>query len=325
MRAVLVNKPGGVEELVLVERPRPIPGPDQLLVRNFATALNRADLLQRRGLYPPPAGESEILGLEFAGEVDEVGANVSGFARSDRVFGLLAGGGYAEYVVVHHGLAMRIPDQLSFDAAASVPEAFYTASESLFHLGRLAPGNVVLIHAGASGVGSAAVQLARAVGATVVATVSSAAKAETCQKLGATRAVVHSQEDFRTVVREVSGGRGADVVVDLVGARHWEMSLECLADGGRLVVVGLLGGSKVALDLGKVLFRRLEILGTALRIRSLADKLAMTRRFEERVLPLLEKGEVRAVIDRVYSLEEVRAAHERMEANLNTGKIVLRM
>jgi len=325
MRAVIAKKPGGVEVLEIIDMPRPHCGPDQILVRNFATALNRADLLQRRGLYPPPVGESEVLGLEFAGEVDTVGADVKGFSRSDRVFGLLAGGGYAEYVAVHHALAVPIPDTLSFDAAASIPEAFYTASESLFHLGRLSRGDVALIHAGASGVGSAAIQLAWACGARVVATTSSPEKAQLCLDLGAARAVVHSEEDFSEAVREVSGGSGAGVVLDLVGAKHWERSVACLAEGGRLLVVGLVGGSRVSVDLGVVLRRRLQILGTALRVRSLEDKIAITQRFRERVLPLLERGEVRAVIDRVYPLEEVRSAHERMEANLNKGKIVLRM
>ncbi len=325
MRAVIVQLPGGPECLQIVERPRPVPGPSELLVRNFATALNRADLLQRRGLYPPPPGDSEVLGLEFAGEVAEVGSRVSGFQRGDRVFGLVGGGAYAEFLTVRYEMAVPIPDTFSFEAAAAVPEVFYTAGECLLELARLERGDVVLVHAGASGVGSAAIQLARATGALVVATVGSARKVDLCLRLGAARVVQYKDEDFRGAVNEVSGGRGADVVLDLVGAKHWDRSLECLREGGRLLVVGMVGGSRVSLDLWQVLRRRLQILGIAMRGRGIDDKIAIARRFRERVLPLLERGEIRPVLDRVFPLEEVRSAHERMEANLNEGKIVLRM
>ncbi len=325
MRAVIAPRPGGPEVLQIVDRPTPVPGPSDLLIRNFATALNRADLLQRRGLYPPPPGDSDILGLEFAGEIAEIGSDVPGFRRGDRVFGLVGGGGYAEFLTVRHEMAVPISDTLSFDAAAAVPEAFYTADECLFELGRLERGSVVLVHAGASGVGSAAIQIARAAGALVVTTVGSSDKADLCRGLGASKVVLYKDEDFREAVREASNGLGADVVLDLVGAKHWERNLECLRKGGRLLIVGLLGGSKVSLDLAQVLHHRLQILGTAMRGRTLDDKIAITRRFRERVLPMLERGEVRPVIDTVYPLDEVRSAHERMEANRNQGKIVLRM
>ncbi len=325
MRAVVAREPGGVDVLEIVDLPRPVPGPLEVLVRNFAAALNRADLLQRRGLYPPPPGDSDILGLEFAGEVAECGAGVRGLRRGDRVFGLVGGGGYAELLKVDHRLAVAIPDNLSYDAAAAVPEAFYTANESLFTLGRLAAGDVAVIHAGASGVGSAAIQLARARGAAVVATAGTAEKLEMCRLLGAARAVNYKEEDFAGAVRQFSSGRGADVILDLVGARHWENNVSCLREGGRLIVVGLVGGAKVTADLGVILRRRLQVIGTAMRVRSLEDKIEITRRFAEGVLPLLAAREVKPVIDSVYPLEEVRAAHERMEANLNAGKIVLRM
>jgi tumor protein p53-inducible protein 3 len=318
MRAVIAKQPGGVEVLEIVERPRPTPGPSQLLVRNFASALNRADLLQRRGLYPPPPGDSDVFGLEFAGEVAEAGSEARGFRRGDRVFGLTGGGGHAEFLTVDHRMAVPIPDTLSYDAAAAVPEAFYTANEALFTLGRLVEGEVALVHAGASGVGSAAIQLARAAGATVVATAGTAEKVALCLKLGAARAVNHREADFGTVARDV------DLIVDLVGAKYWERNLGALREGGRLIVVGLVGGSKVSADLAVILHRRLQVIGTALRVRSLEDKIAITRRFQERVLPRIERGDVRPVIDSVYPLDDVRAAHERMEANLNTGKIILR-
>lgn len=325
MRAVVAKKPGGVEVLEIVERPRPVPGPREILVRNFATAVNRADLLQRRGLYPPPPGDSDVFGLEFAGEVAEAGAEVRGFRRGDRVFGLVGGGGYAEFLSVDHRMAVPIPDTLSFDAAAAVPEAFYTANEALFTLGKLAHGERVLVHAGASGVGSAAIQLARARGATVIATAGTAEKVAQCLRLGAAKAINHREEDFATAVRELSGGRGADVILDLVGAKYWEKNIESLREGGRLLVVGLVGGSKVSADLWIILRRRLQVIGTALRARTLDDKIEITRRFHEGVLPFFEKGAVKPVIDSIYPLEDVRSAHERMEANLNTGKIILRM
>lgn len=314
-----------MEVLEIGEVPTPEPGPHELLVRNFATALNRADLLQRRGLYPPPPGDSQILGLEFAGEVAAVGGKVLGFGVGDRVFGLTGGGGYAEYLTVHPALAVPIPDTLSYDAAAAVPEAFYTAHESLFTLGRLAEREVALVHAGASGVGAAAIQLARARGAVVAATAGSPEKAAACAGWGASRVVNYRSEDFVAAVKTLGDGAGAHVILDLVGAKYWEQNLAALREGGRLLVVGLLGGAKVTADLWTILRRRLQILGTAMRGRSREDKAAIARRFRDDVLPLLATGAVRPVIDRVYPLDEVRAAHERMEANLNIGKIILRL
>ncbi|MCZ6793194.1 MAG: NAD(P)H-quinone oxidoreductase [Planctomycetota bacterium] len=325
MRAVTVARPGGVENLAISEVPDLEPGPGQLLVRNFATALNRADLLQRRGLYPPPAGESEILGLEFAGEVARTGADVEGFRTGDRVFGLLGGGGYAEQVVVDQRMAMPVPDHFSYDLAAAVPEVFFTAHENLFTLGRLAPGERVLIHAGASGVGTAAIQLARLRGAQVLATAGSPEKLRVCRELGADRAINYRDEDFASVVEQVTGNEGVDVILDLVGAPYWERNLRSLGPGGRLLVVGLLGGARVETDLGVVLRRRIQIIGSALCGRSREDKVAITGRFRREVLPLLERGEARPIIDRVFPIEEVEEAHRRMEQNLNCGKIVLRL
>jgi putative PIG3 family NAD(P)H quinone oxidoreductase len=321
----MCREPGGVEVLEIVDVPRPEPAATDLLVRNFATALNRADLLQRRGLYPPPAGDSEVLGLEFAGEVAETGSEVRGFQRGDRVFGLVGGGGYGEFVTVHHRMAVPVPDNFSYEAAAAVPEAFYTANESLFTLGRLEAKQVALVHAAASGVGTAAVQIAAACGATVIATAGTAEKVEQATLLGATRAVNYREEDFVEVVQSQTNGKGVHIILDLVGAKYWERNLACLRQEGRLLLVGFVGGARVNADLSQILFKRIAVIGTALRSRSVADKIAITQRFVDTVLPLLERAEVKPVVDSVFPLEDVRAAHEHMEANRNTGKIVLRL
>lgn len=323
MKAVTCRGVGGLEVLEITDLPEPVPRADELLVRNFATALNRADLLQRRGLYPPPPGESEILGLEFAGEVAAFGAEVEGFSVGDRVFGLIAGGGYAEFVTVQHKLAVRIPDQLSYDAAAAVPEAFYTAGDVLFSLGELKSGETVVVHAAASGVGTAAVQLACTAGARVVATAGTPQKLELCKQLGADVVVNYREQDFAGVTQQACGG--ADVVLDLVGASHFEQNMRVLREGGRLLVIGLVSGGEVELNLAAVLKRRLRIVGSTMRNRTLGEKIEVTSRFLDRDLPRFVSGELKPLIDRVFPLEEVRAAHQRMEQNENAGKIVLRM
>ena len=325
MRAVIFEKPGGVEVLQIAEVPRPRPGPEDLLVRNFAAGVNRADILQRRGLYPPPPGASEILGLEFAGEVAEIGEKVSGFRKGDRVFGLVAGGAYAEFLTVSHRTVLPIPDTLSFDAAASLPEACSIAAEALFALGDLRSGDLVLLHAGASGVGSAAIQLAVAKGGRVLATAGSGAKVEHCLRLGAERALNHREEDFVEAVGRATEGRGVPLVLDLVGAAYMERNLRCLAVDGRMVIVGLLGGAIARVDLSVVLRKRLRILGTTLRGRSAEERIRLCEMWGKDILPLVVAGKVRPALDRVVPFEEVQAAHERMESNSNIGKIVLRL
>ena len=325
MRAVVARNPGGPDVLEILDRPAPAIGPRDLLVRNFAAALNRADLLQRRGLYPPPAGESDILGLEFAGEVAETGSEVRSFRKGDRVFGLVGGGAYAELIAVPGELALPIPDTLSFEAAAAIPEAFFLAEEALFVLAGLEAGQVVIVHAGASGVGMAAIQLGAARGLRVIATTRSPEKAEACRSLGATEALHGRDADFVGAARRLSGDAGADAVLDLVGASYWEKNLQALQEGGCLLLLGLLGGSRVEADLGLILRRRLRIIATRPRSRSREEKALLVERFRQSVLPLILEGRIRPVIDRIFPLEEVRAAHERMEANLNVGKIVLRL
>ena len=325
MRAIIVRAPGGPEQLALGEVPAPELEPGSLEIEVVACALNRADLLQRRGLYPPPAGASELLGLECAGVVHAVRGDVAAFRVGDRVMALLAGGGYAERVVVPHGQVLRVPDGMALEAAAAIPEAFLTASEALFSSGELAAGQWVLIHAAAGGVGSAAVQLARAAGAHVIACAGSAEKTDWLRRLGADVVVNHREQDFAAACLDHTQGRGVDVVLDFVGAAYAEAHLRCLCETGRWVVLGMLGGSDARIDLARVLRRRLRISGLVMRSRSAADKAAIVSRFAQRFAPLFEQGVLAPQVDRVYPLAEVRAAHERMERNENLGKIVLRV
>lgn len=324
MRAVVVRAPGGPEVLELAEVPDPVPGEREVVIDVRAAALNRADLLQRRGVYPPPPGASTLLGLECAGVVSALGPGIASAKVGDRVMALLPGGGYAERVAVHEQLLLPIPDALDFVQGAAVPEAFLTASEALFSLGRVMPGDWVLIHAAASGVGSAAVQLARLAGARVLAT-TSAGKVEAVRALEPDRVVARDHEDFASVALELTDGRGVDVIVDLVGAAYFAKHAACLAVLGRHVVVGLVGGAKVELDLGRVLARRWSILGLVMRTRPVSDKIGVVERFRRQSLHRLADGTLKPLVDSVFALRDVAAAHARMEANQNVGKIVLEL
>jgi putative PIG3 family NAD(P)H quinone oxidoreductase len=316
VRAVVIARPGGPEVLELRDVPSPEPGVEQVRVRVRATALNRADLLQRLGQYPAPPGvPADIPGLEVAGEVDALGPSAGRFKVGERVFGLVGGGGYAEHVVLHERTLTRIPERLDWVQAAAVPEAFMTAHDALFRLGGLRPGGRVLIHAVASGVGLAAVQLAAAVHATSFGTSRTPAKLARASELGLTHAL--APEGFERAAA------GVDVVIDFVGGPYLARNLEALAPCGRLVVVGLLGGRKEPLDLGLVLQKRLTIVGTALRSRPLEEKIAVTRTFEAEVVPLLATGVVRPVVDRVFPIGDVRQAHELLQSNATFGKVVL--
>jgi tumor protein p53-inducible protein 3 len=325
MKAIIVTAPGGPEKLELREVPEPVPGEGEVLVEVRATALNRADLLQRRGVYPPPPDASDVLGLECAGVVSALGKGVARARVGDRVMALLAGGGYAELTRVHERLLLPIPERLSFEEATAVPEAFLTATEALFGVGRLVAGECVLIHAAASGVGTAALQVAREIGATIIA-VASGAKLERIRELApAARFVDRTNEDFVSAVREASGRRGADVIVDFVGAAYAAQHAECLAPLGRHVVVGLLGGAKAEIDLARLLARRQTLAGMVMRTRPLADKIAVVERFRRDWLHRFEDGRLRPIIDSMMTLADARLAHERMESNENVGKIVLRV
>ncbi|MGE3540047.1 MAG: NAD(P)H-quinone oxidoreductase [Candidatus Tectimicrobiota bacterium] len=323
MRAMTIRAPGGPEVLQLADIPEPVPAPEQLLVRVRATSLNRADTLQRRGLYPPPRGESEILGLELAGEVEAVGSAAQGFQVGDRVFGLIGGGGYAEKALIDYRMAMPMPTGWSFVEAAAVPEVFFTANETLFTLGQLAAGETVLIHAGASGVGTAGLQMAKYCGARVLATAGTPEKIERLLDLGLDAGINYKTEDFAVRVRELTDKRGVDLVQDFIGAAYLQRNLQCLKVGGRLVLVGLMGGTKAEANLGLILSNRLHIIGSVMRSQSLADKIAITQRFRERWLPLLAQGIIRPIIDRSFPLAEAALAHQYMEDNRNVGKIML--
>lgn len=325
MKAIVIPKFGGADVLELREVPEPECGPEDLLVAVRATALNRADLLQRLGLYPQPGPkpEHDIPGLEFAGEVMRVGGRVEGFAVGDRVMGILSGASYAEKIVTHHRLAVRVPANLSWHEAAAIPEAFITAHDAVSQCA-LRCGESVLVHAVGSGVGAAAVQVAGIMGATpILGTAGSANKLAAAKKLGLDVGIDYKNEDFVDATKRATGGRGADVIVDFIAAAYLERNVRALATCGRMVVIGLLGGLRAELDLGMLLAKRASIRGTVLRARSLEEKAAATRAFETAVLPHIASGRVRAVVDAVYPIARAADAHRYMESNANFGKIVL--
>lgn len=322
MEAVCVEGPSP-DQLRLRQQPEPRLASHEVLIEVAAAALNRADLLQRRGLYPPPEGASELLGLECAGRVAARGDKVTTPAVGARVMALLQGGGYAQRVAVDAALTLPTPATLSDAQAAAIPEAFLTAQEALFRLGRLSKGQWVLIHAAGGGVGSAAVQLAKLAGASVLATAGSAAKLELARALGADLAIGYKDQDFAEAALQATEGRGVSLVLDCVGAPYVAQHTRCLAEEGRWVVLGFLGGGRASFDLARVLSRRLHILGLVMRTRSLSDRRQIVASFRERFLPPLEQGLLRPVVDRVYPFAAVEQAHRRMEANANAGKVVL--
>lgn len=320
MKAIVFDQPGGPEVLRYDDAPDPRPGPDELLVRVRATAVNRADTLQRRGGYPPPEGASPILGLELAGTVER---GAGPWQVGDRVMAVVTGGGYAELATVPIGMAMRIPDNLSFTQAAALPEAFLTAYLNLFTLGKLQAGERVLIHAGASGIGTAAIQLARAVGAQVFTTASSEAKLQRCRELGADITINYKEESFAARVAEATDGQGVNLVLDFVGAPYWNDNLAALGIDGRLALIGFLGGSRGQLDLGPLMNKRITVFSTTLRRTPLPQKIALTEAFSAFAQGRLESGELQPVIDTVLPLAQAAEAHRLMESNSTIGKIVL--
>ena len=322
MKAILFDQPGGPEVLRYGDAPDPQLAEGELLVRVRATAVNRADTLQRRGGYPPPEGASPILGLELAGEVIE---GLGDWRPGDRVMAVVTGGGYAELATVPVGMAMRVPERLSFEAAAAVPEAFLTAYLNLFTLGRLQAGETVLIHAGASGIGTAAIQLARAAGAHVLTTAGSDEKLMRCRELGANVTINYKREAFRERVAEATGSRGVNLILDFVGAPYWDDNLAALATDGRLALIGFLGGSRGQIDIGLLMGKRLNVFGTTLRRTPLPQKIALAEAVAAFALQRFENGELRPVIDTVLPLEQAAEAHRQMESNRNVGKIVLRV
>jgi tumor protein p53-inducible protein 3 len=322
MKAVQLHKFGNAEELFIGEVETPERKENEVLVKVFASALNRADLLQRQGNYPPPEGESEILGLEMAGEVVVSDAN-SKWQKGDRVMGLLAGGGQAEFVTVDGALLMPIAENLTFIEAAAIPEVFLTAFQNLFFEGKSKSGDTALIHAGGSGVGTAAVQLAHNEGMGVFVTCSQP-KHQVCLELGADYAIDYRTEAFEEIVLEKTDNKGVNIILDFIGAPNFKANISSLAYGGKLIIIALMGGVKAAdINLNPVLQKHLTILGTTLRSRSLAYKADLIQEFATKYLPLFNSGELKPIIDSVYKLEEIAEAHKHMEANKNTGKIII--
>jgi len=325
MKAIVAEAPGDERVLHLGEMPAPPAGPQDLRLRVRATAVNRADLLQRQGMYPPPPGASAILGLECAGEVVEVGAEVQDWRPGERAMALLAGGGYAEEVVVPAVCAMRLPDGFSWEEGAATPEVFLTVSLNIFDLGGLARGGTVLVHGGGSGIGTAAIALVREAGGRIFVTAGSEEKCRRCRALGAALAVNYKTQNFAAEVRKATEGRGVDVVLDSIGAPYLADNLASLAVGGRLVLIGLMGGARAEIALGELLLRRLHVMGSTLRARPAPEKGAIIARFLERFGAALAAGRLRPVVDRVLPLADAAQAHRAMKASEHFGKIVLRV
>jgi NADPH:quinone reductase len=323
MRAIVITKPGGSEVLRLEERENPLPGRSQIRVRIHASAMNRADVSQRRGNYPPPPGyPADIPGLEYAGEVDAVGDFASQWKVGDRVMGIVGGGAHAELVCVHEREAIAIPADLSFDQAAAIPEAFLTAYDALFNQLEMQTGERLLVHAVASGVGTAALQLAITAGLDVIGTSRSADKLMRAKELGLKKAVQASSDDWPSLV-EALAPDGIHGVLDLVSGPYVAGNLRVVKSRGRIVVVGLTAGAQAPIDLGMILRKRIRIIGTVLRARPIEEKIALAREFADRIVPMFNDKSLRPVIDSVISFNEIQKAHDLMEANSTFGKIVL--
>lgn len=323
MRAVTTTGPGGPEVLTISELPDPEPGPGEVVIEVAATAVNRADFLQRQGLYAPPPGASEVIGLECSGTIAAVGDGVTDWAVGTPVCALLAGGGYAGRVVVPAGQVMPLPDGVDVVTAAALPEVACTVWSNVFMVAGLQPGDVFLVHGGAGGIGTMAIQLAAALGARVFATAGSPEKLELCRSLGAEVAISYRDEDFVEVVRAHTDGRGADVVLDNMGAKYLARNVSVLADEGRLVIIGLQGGVKAELNIGQLLSKRGAVIATALRSRPVEGKTAICASVVEHVWPLVAGGKVRPIVHEALPLERVADAHRTVEAGDHSGKVLL--
>lgn len=323
MKAIIVESVGPQSRLVWIDVPDPTFGPEEVLVEVQATALNRADLLQRAGKYPPPPGASDILGLEMAGRIISVGDAVSDWHVGDRVCALLPSGGYATHVAVPHQLLMPIPDAWSYTYAAAIPEVFYTAYLNLFMEANLQPGETVLVHGGASGVGTAAIQLAHTAGCRVFATAGTDAKTAVCESLGAEQAINYRTANFYDAIKTDTKGKGVDVILDMVGADYLEHNMRLLNSQGRLVIIAFLSGARGNLHLGHLLSKRLRLIGSTLRSRPLAEKIDLKEQFMAQFWDALLSGTIRPIIDSTFPITDAEAAHARMRQNLNIGKIVL--
>lgn len=323
MTAIAITSPGGPEVLRPETRPVPVPGPRDLLIRVEAAGVNRPDVLQRSGAYPPPPGASDLPGLEVAGEVVAVGEGTARFRPGDKVCALVPGGGYAEYALTPEPQALPVPEGLSMVEAAALPETFFTVWVNVFVHGRLASGEVLLVHGGSSGIGTTAIQLGKAFGATVFVTAGSTEKCNACIRLGADRAINYRREDFVAIVREETGGLGVDVVLDMVGGNYVERNYLAAAEGGRIVQIAFLGGAKAEVNFAPLMQKRLVHTGSTLRPRTVAEKRAIAEALEAKVWPLIAAGRIRPVIDATLPLADAAEAHRRMEAGSHVGKIVL--
>jgi putative PIG3 family NAD(P)H quinone oxidoreductase len=323
MRAIEIAQPGGPDVLRVVERPIPEAGAGEVLVRVAAAGVNRPDLIQRQGKYPPPPGASDIPGLEIAGTIVSAGSAAERWRPGDRVCALLAGGGYAEYAAVPWEQCLPLPDCMAERDAAAIPETYFTVWTNLFDRGALHAGQTALVHGGTSGIGTTAIQLARAFGATVFATAGTPEKCDACLRLGAARAIDYKREDFVDVVRDTTSGRGVDVILDIVGGEYAARNLACLAVDGRLVQIGLLGGAKSTINLAVVMQKRATITGSLLRPRTPAEKGRIARALEQHVWPRLSRGEVRPIIAAALPLERAADGHRMLEAGEVIGKVVL--
>jgi NADPH2:quinone reductase len=323
MTAIGIRTPGGPEVLVPEERPVPSPGTGEVLVKVVAAGVNRPDVMQRRGLYPPPPGASDIPGLEIAGEVVALGAEIRRWKRGDQVMALVGGGGYAEFCLAHESHALPLPQGLSLTEGAATPETFFTVWHNVFERGALKAGETLLVHGGTSGIGTTAIQLAKAFGARVITSAGSDVKCDACRKLGADLAVNYKTEDFVAATKAFTDGKGADVILDMVGGDYIGRNYEAAAVEGRIVQIAFQAGPKATVDLMRLMLKRLHHTGSTLRSRSVSDKGAIARAIEQNVLPLISSKKVKPVIDSTFPLAQAAAAHARMETSEHIGKIVL--
>ena len=323
MNAVAITTPGGPEVLKLTQLPTPKPGSGQLLVKLAAAGVNRPDLAQRAGFYPPPPGHSPLPGLEIAGEVVEAGADTTRWKAGDKVCALVNGGGYAEYCVAEETSALPVPAGFDMVRAAALPETFFTVWNNVFERGHLAAGEWLLVHGGSSGIGTTAIQLAKAFGARVIATAGSADKCQACLDLGADKAINYKTEDFVAAAKAATGGKGVDVILDMVGGEYTDKNVAMAAEDGRIVQIAMLGGVEAKVNLARLMMKRLTLTGSTLRPRTREVKAGFARALEEKVWPLLAAGKVRVVMDSTFPLAEAAAAHRRLETSQHIGKVVL--
>lgn len=321
MTAIAISRPGGPEVLVAEQRPLPQPGPGEILVKVAAAGVNRPDISQREGRYPPPPGASDLPGLEIAGEVVGLGAGVSAWKLGDKVCALAHGGGYADYCAVHESHALPVPKGLSMVEAAALPETFFTVWVNVFEMAGLKAGEWLLIHGGSSGIGTTAIMLAKAFGAKVIVTAGSDEKCDACRKLGADAAINYKTTDFVPAVKEITGGHGADVILDMVGGPYVERNHQCAAMDARVTQIAMMQGSKV--DLRHMSQRRIRHMGSTLRPRTVAEKGAIAAALREKVWPLIEAGQIRPVMDSTFALADAAKAHARLETSQHIGKVVL--